>query len=258
MKNKKLSQFFQYCLSILLGVAFGGFLFKFMHWPVLIGAPLGGLISYIGCAWPEFVQGIKKSYNETIAWRPSQNLKWAAVIWAIVCIGFLECALIVYLNVWGRETLLQKYFLVSLASGVLSLFIAVGSALDGFKEIGDFKIIRLAILLLNPIIGPISLCAGILYCVVLLIYEIVKLGILIKDNWLHITIAIKNFFVVLLRTIHSRLRFVAGISTMIGICAGYFWGGDSQILFGMIVGLAVGILDYVVVGIKILKLKPAL
>jgi len=44
----------------------------------------------------------------------------------------------------------------------------------------------------------------------------------------------------------------------VGIVAGYLYGGDQMIMYGTATGLLLGTVDYFLVAVRWLKLKPSL
>lgn len=58
--------------------------------------------------------------------------------------------------------------------------------------------------------------------------------------------------------VHSKFRFTAMIWIAVGIVAGYLYGGDQMIMYGTATGLLLGTVDYFLVAVRWLKLKPSL
>ncbi len=65
-----------------------------------------------------------------------------------------------------------------------------------------------------------------------------------------------QFISSLFRIIHSQARLICGVDSMFGTAIGYIWFHNP--IMGGIVGVVLGVINYWVVSIKILKLQPKL
>ncbi len=255
----------QYTLSIVLGTVIGGFLWKYIHWPVWLGATVGGIVGYLTCGWKEFIEGVKKAYSDTIHFKPNEKQKRNLVIFSIGFISLISLLLITSFHLWGKpgnyffqDSFFEKYFCIGVITGAILTCAVLGVYYMGHEEDESksyFRGMVIAMIVCNPFIVPFLLFFALVSACCICVYKIVKS---ITKDWTIICSSVKSFFVILIRTIHSRLRFAAGVWSVIGVTAGYLYGGDNQIVSGLIFGLVLGLLDYWIIAIRVLKLKPVL
>lgn len=90
-----------------------------------------------------------------------------------------------------------------------------------------------------------------------LLAEIISIGLLIKSIIYSVGKLFKftgSFLWRFFKLIHSDLRLLVGIDSLIGGMFGFYY---DSILYGMIFGAVWGLINYYIVSIKIMKLKPS-
>ncbi len=249
-------------LKIFLACALGAFIgtlvalsLSFTFW--WVGLIAGGIMGYLSFEFTKVLKAIKTAWNDVYG-RVSDSQKWRIF-------GIL------FLFWWSVFTSLFSLFLLFLAP-IISLvyayifFLSIGAGGSSFaifltkEEISekDFIFVKKAAFWCSPV--------GIIICVSRLLFILfsklknVKRKQKIKNVCAGVcaglSSVIKTFFLFFKKIfvlIHSDARVICAFDAAIGTGIGYFSGNA---LIGALSGGVLGVLNYYVVSIKILKLVP--
>jgi hypothetical protein len=266
-------------LGALICVAVAREFSQTLWWIGLIPGALGGYLSY---EFKTVLKAIPKAFKAAVNWKPNkklwfkrfeQNLQisitFSSFGW-LVCLGsiiqkggfdvigsaFLEASLLGFVIFVG-------FFLGGIPMSALFTRIFINKKGKEFiddvaLEDIDFKLkgnSRKLILFGNFVVLPFSLSFYVLKGLWFFRKEIAKgvragLKFLFVDMWVAIGKFIKIFFLL----IHSDARIICAIDSAIGGAIGVYFG--YSMLVGVIAGGLLGLLNYWVISIKLLRIQP--
>lgn len=246
-------------IACFIGATMGTFisleLNKMLWW---LGAIAGGVIGYLIYDIEVVIKAIPRAYKATVNLKSNPILKtrgfWIAfseyflVILPNTILGITLIAIIKNtesVSIGGAVLIAYGTFLAFL--GIMASILSPSKhGLFDRKDLENIKEQEHRLHLIKAA-NPISLPFYILY---LLFYkEIYK-----KRN--RILKTIKNFFKHLFILIHSQARLICGVDSLFGTVIGYFCFHSP--IMGGTAGVVLGVLNYYIVSIRILKLEPKL
>ncbi len=261
MKKKEVLQYF---VSIILGTIIGLGLCKYFQSSLLLGVTAGAIIGFVICAFEQIVRLIKNAFIKTH--KSIKDFEFTLKRRAMyLFLGiFLFFAAVTYfaamfLHSNYPSTMvtvgLTADIIIGLVFGIFGYVVVKGetSELKGGKVVTEKKkkdLYRVAIfggIFLNPFLLIITI-------VIALSVAVWECRFKIKEYWEPKIAFVKSGLV----WVHSKFRFTAMIWIAVGIVAGYLYGGDQMIMYGTATGLLLGTVDYFLVAVRWLKLKPSL
>ncbi|MBZ0242679.1 MAG: hypothetical protein K8F24_05655 [Bacteroidales bacterium] len=242
-------------IGMMLAINFG------MFW--LIGLLIGGLTGYVIYDFKSVIKAVPVAWNYAAGQLTTTNWKMVGsrtliIIGSIIAIAGYP---LLFLNLPHETGNLDAFFfLTSIFAMVVNCsligFSIVGkSAEDIPKELLDewglsflaisayrFYPLLILILILSPIVS--------IYGMVIGLYKFLNFFLDIIIFWLKFT---RRFFWKLFMLIHSDIRLLVGIDSIIGGAVGYYF---ENMIIGMLAGAVWGFINYWLVSIKWLKLQP--
>lgn len=234
-------------LGTMLAINFGAF------W--ILGLIIGSLAGYLVYDLPTVIMAIPKAWK--YATENYENIKRETKE-VLMFIGFLCAPLLtlVPITIYAVNILSHPNFplVVALFTYIASLILLLTSigyrqSVDYHLDFKDYKnsfiiifwaknnlLIFWAIVLFSPVVVYLLLSFNILRYISIFIFKITP-----QFLW--------KFF----KIIHSDLRLLVGVDSLIGGAIGLYFG---NILIGMFAGAILGFVNYYFVSLKILKLKP--
>lgn len=250
--------------------AFIGSLVSLQMWQGFwfIGALVGGLVAYLGFNIREVISAIPVAYHRTIAWLPNHEY-WSEVrssfyggfnLGVDVATSILFFALIIgsnsiFHNFQLREGL--KSFVLAIVPSLLFCLLfgvccGLLEALNCTDRTNAPNVFKLYFWLV-----PRGLFKTLKFLIKVMGWLIVKSPIIFSGLFEITILCIKGlvkFTVTLFRLIHSELRLLCAVYAAIGATIGYFTGNA---LAGAIAGGLLGVVNYEIVTIRVLKLAGA-
>lgn len=257
--------------------------FQLLSWwlGLLIGAVTTGIVSYLSYEFKEVIKAIPKAWNAVVNWRPNKAAyKYKFITISAYTVGtFSFIALFVFIVNNGIVFIaalfgvLRGSLMEAFSDGVMIAFI-LGTALSAFilvisltnmgintyyesmekQKIDDnLKDAKWILIYLNPL----SIIYTGLYCLSCVIWKHrVKIArFLLKVLIFPFTLLniLRKFAWTLFKLIHSDIRLLCLVDGIFGMIIGYYLQNP---LIGAIFGAAFGMLNYRVVSLWWLKLKP--
>lgn len=237
-----------------------------------IGLISGGCLSYCIYEFKTFISAFPKAWKKTIDWIQSKETHekaWDNIKYIVLCcvagLGFTTTICAFFFK-FGMEKNI-KYSDALAVSKIIYIFITLFffcTFMPGRKNHQARIMVSESLIDFAKFSNPI----GLIYLVIKLLFEIfnflyikrmaiqrlcrIKFKLLI--NALEIPLqSIWKFLSYLFKEIHSEARFICGVDACIGVAIGYHYNSP---VIGVIGGVLFGLLNYYVVSIRILKLKP--
>lgn len=258
MKNS--ARIFVVCF---VGACIGTFVALEIH-PLFwwVGTLVGAGIAYFGFNLKEVGVAMKTAFRRTVAWRHNtvywiywrEGFVFAMNIWSTILAGmilvflfFTSCGL----GVTNVTTFIfsAEYVLIN-ASVILSCvaFCVIFSFLNAFDYASKRNGMKGPYTFPNVIrvyfwIVPRAIFTGLMWLVKQSPKGVEKIVLFVV--WA------KSFFVTFFLLIHSELRLLCAVDAALGTAIGYFAG---SILIGAIAGGVLGVVNYEVVSVRVLKL----
>jgi hypothetical protein len=217
-----------------------------------VGAIIGGLIAYCTIEFRAFCSGVRGAFKRTVAWKPNYAFWKAGLSFAFglsVLMSWFTFPLSVVVaqeaNKIGISTNIIAFVFMELSIFCVAFLLMAGPllAVEDAKEYESIKKVGLTYLhWANPLIMIKGLHAGVAYLIAL-IYGATRNAVVILKQF-----AIETFIAV-----HSEERKICFVDAMLGATAGYFLGSP---VLGALIGAVLGVVNYEVVSVRWLKLKP--
>ena len=235
----------------------------------ILGLIVGGLVGYLSYEFKTVLEAIPKAWKAVIAWK-IDKIKLQCFLYLI-----LTCSSITLytlsIPIW-IIFLQQNHYSVSLLSILISGIIGIVSIIyviknliskivvfyeNGVRKIREENLV-FAIKFLNPIVLPFA--ASIWFSKMIYKYR-AKIGkYIIKTivgilRFIFVTFWVKTykFFRYIFIYIHNDIRIICFVDAMIGTAIGYKFGNP---MIGCLSGGLLGVINYYIVSMKIMKLKP--
>lgn len=266
MKIKALS----IAIACASGSGIGTLLALQFHTLWILGLIIGGVLGYLVYDIPQVLKAVPKAYK--YAKGQHFNISWKDILGALRIISqvilVFTIVFILPIGVWmyfDEKHYLSVFFLLMMPFwAVMNAFILIGAdaSLADYKKIvedqrGPFVVTRTTwiikvarknklLMIFFIFFAPVAISINILMWLGRILFYIPKA---IWDA----TEFTCNFCWKLFKFIHSDLRLLVGIDSVIGGFAGFL---SSNILIGIVAGAVWGFINYYIVSLKILKLKP--
>lgn len=265
-----MSQSLKVLLSCFIGASIGTFVALEMSpmfwWTGLI---IGGLVGYINYEFRKVITAISTAWHATTSWQPD-NVFWCNFfkLWPATTVFMTTAAIgVVTPLMFGMIALDKEKPTITdlIVTGIgLAMSIILYGAVFALSKLDDVKKAdssedylaqqRKWMFSVNPLrvylwLLPKSIALAIGWALCGLTWLFVKL-------FTRIPISIKFWRTFLWHwfcEIHSEIRLLCGVDAAIGVAIGYFAG---SVLTGGLAGALVGVLNFEVLSIRVLKLVP--
>lgn len=273
MKNQNIA--LKIGLSCVIGGALGALIgLKVIHSLWWIGPIIGMLAGYLSYEFKTVIKAIPQAWETARSHKiDPYRLKWIGfilkgfllLILPYVIITIMIISEVVPLNTYDVSPIIALGFdfviiFCAVAGGVGSLvtivmfgFVIAGDKAQVEKDWNDddpyFKrLIKYGNIITLPFV--------ILYFVIIRpIKWLYKIRAEIVPSIKSFVFAVRGFFKAFFLLIHSQARLICGVDSLLGALIGYYF--ESPMIGGL-AGMVLGIVNYYVVSIRILKLEPKL
>jgi hypothetical protein len=256
-----------------LGALFGTLLALLLSpWLWWVGAIVGGLVAYVACDLTQIIQEISVVWKELsvgVSRFPWSRVRLIAefILYSVITASTLLLLPVTFLSfvlskffggpqeVSGKAGDIPTFWVIILLSFIFSS-LASGFFMEKKGPIGgDIKKARVFVLYFNPISAPFTvlywIILGILWCVDC---APIVCRIVLTFCW--------KFFWKLFILVHSEIRAICFVDAFLGATIGAFYGHHEHVfalaaIVGATSGALLGIINYRLVSISWLKLKPA-
>lgn len=236
-----------------------------------IGALLGGVVAYVAVDFRHFSVGVANSYRRTIAWCPNKYFWKTALIFyggIVVCYSSIVWSIgvpICFLDETETASLLVVlWFSISMSCGGLLLsyaLLVLNMSLSGnIGHSGDnqgFELLRKAgwtmILRCNPFWVLYAITVGLWWLVVRIPSTVVRGVPALLRGTARCARCLAQFIIGVFIFVHSGRRTLCFADATIGAAIGYSFG---SVIIGTIAGAVLGVINYELVSVRLLKLAP--
>lgn len=251
----------------LIGGIIGGYIENSLF-SYLIGMFTGGVFAYISYEMDVVIESVKKVVTGDI---DIEKMKLRGMVFLQVFLfAMVICSILLFICVIVPAflsgpiedlvdiELIQIYLMSQCVGLIISVFIAMMFTYaswenprrlvenDFFNQTSPFIIKnRLMCILINPIALPFTFAWLVLYGIGMFAYNLPKM-----IRYLDLAKKIKQVFIL----IHSECRTICFVDAALGTGVGLYFGSP---ILGAVIGGLLGLVNYYVVSIKILKIKPA-
>lgn len=239
-----------------------------------VGVLAGGILGYLSYELPKVIKAVPEAWKNTVDWGNKEKTELKKVFLSnlgMILIGFFNFLFIFQFSSVKFENTssnleifhyFQIYIGVVLIVSGSSVFIAFSTLIHVLKE-KDFPsisyyenalfFIKYSFVLIAPFVLMFFILKG-LYFLIRLMYQhwdaIEKSCFnALKAVFRFIGNFLKSFFLM----IHSEARLICGVDSCLGALIGYHYNSP---IIGALSGMILGIVNYYIVSIKILKLTP--
>lgn len=222
-----------------------------------VGLIVGGLVGYLSYEFKTAVAAVPKAWTAAVTWRP--NRYWSivgelvlpaigVVATCAICLVAIMCA--VSEATYAKAVSSLPY--ISVISALWGIMLALRMAYDDRYHNHDIVLRdKKALIALSPFRVYLWLPIKLLYATPVFFW---KNRLEIKGIAVEIAATIGWFLKQLLILIHSEIRLLCMTDAAIGVAIGYFC---HSVLIGGLAGGFIGVLNFELFSIRILKLVPA-
>jgi hypothetical protein len=224
-------------------------------WCAGAGMLVGSLIAYVAIDFRQFCVGVGRSYRETLAWRPDP-LAWKSAWWTTygfgtamgtVCIYIVLAVAVFHPTAWLDALLTFGAMWVGIGAGTYLLLGLAGSFRSDTLEdkekqlVKDRTATRKVIYYMNPLSAMYWAVWGLLQAASWIIFTAAPFIAVEGSRFLKLTFVY----------VHSTRRTICFVDAGLGALIGFTYGSP---IIGAIAGALLGVLNYELVSVRLLKL----
>lgn len=249
--NKSVRIFIACAVGAFVGSIIALQMYQMFWW---LGAAIGAFVAYLGYNVEEVIAAIPVAYHTARGWQPDYPAWRVKFKIGFATVGLVQTMLLVGFGLLG-PTMSPGFWLKKefwgIALGYQVLMFVIFMSMPGRDRDGSLSNFTISYWDTNPIN--------------LLFWHLPR-GLFFGSRWLILgvpraTMACiafvgfsKNFTTMLLRLIHSELRLLCAVDAALGTAIGYFAGNP---LIGAIAGGLLGVLNYEIITVRVMKLAGA-
>jgi hypothetical protein len=241
----------------------------------ILGLAIGGLVGYLSYEFKTVLEAIPKAWKAVVGWRIDKTKAKRKFAYALLSVSLVFYMLLIYLGMGGFSgtgdfpfSYRWYIYLIFIAIGLITIFYFVCIPIneahknypdDTFNEKIHYYKTGFILKFCNPIVAPF---AGLIWFGKIIIKHRAKIYNEVKNiivgilRFIFITFWVKTyqFFRFIFRYVHNDIRIICFVDAMIGTWIGYNFGSP---IIGCFSGGILGVVNYYIVSIKIMKLKPS-
>ena len=269
--------------SLALACALGAFIgtltaleisvrFEYGSYLWIIGALVGGVVAYVAVDFRHFCAGVVCSYYRTIAWHPDSRwwktfavLSGGIVMMYLLTVGVISFLIICFLDKLASPIIPQ------LCGGVFGMVFAMESIVgfgtmlelmdvnetdrDRERKLCDIdKVGWVMIFYFSPIGVTLLVFRGLKWVVMRVPLAITCAISAVISSIRYAWHMFAQFAVEVFVYVHSQRRVICFVDASIGAAIGYSFGSA---IIGAIAGAFLGVLNYEIVSVRLLKIVPS-